>query len=267
MYQTKRTLEDIKTHGYELDFSTVFNKSLDNYKKTALLSGVGMLLVMLLIGAFVGIIVFAIIGITLIKEPGNNPMDPKNLDMLGLAIYWFSLTIFSTIFYPLTAGFIKMSQDAFKDKNLSLGTIFSCYFNNKTGALLMAGAAISGTTNLLNTALSFVGWNMLGFMVSLFVSVITILTIPLIIFEDKQAIEAIEASIQISSKQFLIVLGLMLVSAIFSVLGLFGLCIGIVFTLPFIYSFQYILYTEIIGDPEELEEITSNDFVQENQDL
>ena len=72
---------------------------------------------------------------------------------------------------------------------------------------------------------------------------------------------------QIIAKQLIIILGLWVISIIFCTLGIFGLCIGIFFTLPFLYSFQYSLFAEIIGDPEELEEITPNDYPQENHDL
>jgi ABC-type antimicrobial peptide transport system permease subunit len=46
-------------------------------------------------------------------------------------------------------------------------------------------------------------------------------------------------------------LGLLVIGVIASLVGLIGCCIGIVFTIPFIYSLYYALYSEIIGfDPE-----------------
>ena len=75
--------------------------------------------------------------------------------------------------------------------------------------------------------------------------------IPLIIFGKLKAVEALEASILIVSKQPLILLGLIVIGSIGTLVGLIGCCIGIVFTLPFFNSLYYAIYSEIIGfDPE-----------------
>jgi uncharacterized membrane protein len=75
--------------------------------------------------------------------------------------------------------------------------------------------------------------------------------IPLIIFGKLKAVEAIQASIVIVSKQPLVILGLLVIGVIASLVGFIGCCIGIVFTIPFMYSLYYALYSEIIGfDPE-----------------
>jgi hypothetical protein len=79
----------------------------------------------------------------------------------------------------------------------------------------------------------------------------------LIIFGNLQAIEAIKGSMIVVSKQFFILMGLLIVSLLFTMLGIFGFCIGIFFTMPFIYSMYYSIYNEIIGDndTEEKSEI------------
>jgi uncharacterized protein (DUF58 family) len=45
----------------------------------------------------------------------------------------------------------------------------------------------------------------------------------------------------------MVLLGLMIVAAIAIALGLFGFCIGLFFTWPFLYSMEYSLYNSIIG--------------------
>ncbi len=253
MFLAKRTLEDIKTNGYELDFSTVFNKSLDNYKKTALISGLGIILISIAFAVVFMIILLGTIGISSMGK-NRNFLDVQNFGLIQLAIYWLMVTLVAVISFPLIAGFIKMAQDAAKDKSLSVGTLFDFYLNKHTGNLIAAGVIIGGISNFFSTLLSFVGWNFLGILISLAISFFTLLTIPLIIFDDKSPVEAIEGSIQITAKQLIIILGLWIVACIFCTLGIFGLCIGIIFTLPFLYSFQYILFAEIIGDPIETEE-------------
>lgn len=255
MFLAKRTLEDIKTNGYELDFSTVFNKSLDNYKKTALISGLGMLLLSILLALVVVVILVGIVGVSLLSKDSQNFMDVSQFELGQMAVYWLTITLFTSLFFPMNAGFIKLAQDAAKGVPLGFGTLFGFYIHKNTGKLITTGVFIGGLSNLLSTLLNYAGWSFLGVITSLFISFFTILVIPLIIFDNKSPLEAIEGSIQIVSKQLLIILGLTVVSGIFAALGIFGLCIGIFFTLPFVYSYYYILYAEILGDPSEAEEI------------
>ena len=87
--------------------------------------------------------------------------------------------------------------------------------------------------------------------VSVTIGLFTILMIPLIIFGKLKAVEAIQASILVVSKQPIVILGLLVIGVIASLVGLIGCCIGIVFTIPFMYSLYYVIYSEIIGfDPE-----------------
>jgi len=54
---------------------------------------------------------------------------------------------------------------------------------------------------------------------------------------------------------------LVIVSGIGSILGIFGLCIGIFFTWPFKYSMNYTIYKTIveIEDTSEIEEISGTE--------
>jgi uncharacterized membrane protein len=87
------------------------------------------------------------------------------------------------------------------------------------------------------------------------------LTIPLIIFGKLSSIDAIKSSIIIVSKQPLILLGLIIVSLIAAIIGIFGFCIGMLFTMPFVYSMNYTIYKNIIGidSANEIEEIDNTE--------
>jgi uncharacterized membrane protein len=54
-----------------------------------------------------------------------------------------------------------------------------------------------------------------------------------------------------------VLLGLIIVAIIASIIGIFVVCIGILFTMPIVYSMNYVIYSSIIGvDSEsEIEEI------------
>ena len=62
------------------------------------------------------------------------------------------------------------------------------------------------------------------------------------------------------SRQIFVLLGLLIVAAILVGIGIFGFCIGIFFTIPFLYSSYYVIYNEIIGSEHksEIDQIGSN---------
>ena len=96
-----------------------------------------------------------------------------------------------------------------------------------------------------------------GNIISILVSFFTILTIPLIIFSDLKAFEAITMSIKLVAKRPFILLALFIVALLFVSLGIFALCIGILFTIPFMFSLYYVIYKSIIPieNTDELDEI------------
>jgi uncharacterized membrane protein len=88
-------------------------------------------------------------------------------------------------------------------------------------------------------------------LMALAITIFTALTIPLIIFGDLNAIDAIKSSIIIVSKQPFTIILLLFVAGVGSAIGLIGCCIGVVFTIPITYSVNYALYSAILNIEEE----------------
>ncbi len=76
-------------------------------------------------------------------------------------------------------------------------------------------------------------------------------------FSMTDAMNAIQASILIVFKKFWLIFALILVAVIMAMLGIIAVCIGILFTLPIIYTTQYAIYRNVIGveEHDELDEI------------
>ncbi|WP_309640632.1 hypothetical protein [Flavobacterium sp.] len=260
MQTTKQTLENIKANGYHIDFGTVFNKAFENYKKIALNAGIAMLLITILMFIVIGIIAVGIVGIAFSTDTLSQ-FRVENMSPMWLVGYVIFASIAGAFCSPLTAGFIKMAQSAAKGHNYSVGTVFDYYRSKHFKEIVLAALIIAFFSNIFSSGLQWVGFQWIGIVISLSFAVLTFLVIPLIIFGDLKAMEAIEASILIVSKQFFILFGLLIVSGIMVMLGIFGLCIGIFFTIPFIYSMYYCVYSEIIGDetPEIASEEVSNE--------
>ena len=75
----------------------------------------------------------------------------------------------------------------------------------------------------------------------------TIFSIPLIIYNDQKFGDAISKSITLFSKQPFTIIIAVIIAYLIAILGFIGLCIGVIFTMPYIYSMYYTIYDEAIG--------------------
>jgi len=246
----KDRIEEINSKGYQLDFGTVFESAFDNYKKIALYAGLMLLVFSILISILMITGVISYIGIENMEEFGNKMKQFSTLQEIPLDIAIplnAGLLLFSGILNPFMAGFFKMADCGEKGEEFHVSTMFSYYkfpyFLNIFLFVIIIGFINTGLAMLLKSA----GLSFVGTVTNLLISFLTFLAIPLIVFGNLNATDAIKSSIIIVSKQPLILLGLVIVAGIGSILGIFGLCIGIFFTLPFMYSMNYIIYKSIIG--------------------
>lgn len=259
MKATLDRIEEIKTNGYQLDFGTVFEHAFENYKKIALYAGLILLVFSILIGILtLGSIVAVVIGFssaidleTFSKTMKPENFEPQNFSLNFLGIYIFCIVLFTALLSPFTAGFLKMADCGEKGNEFNVSTIFSYYKSPFFKEIFVASFIITLLASGLSVLLDYSGHKFIGLLVSLPVSFLTFLAIPLIVFGKLNAIDAIKSSVVIVSKQPLILLGLIIVASIASVLGFIGCCIGIFFTIPFVYSINYCIYDAIIGiEPE-----------------
>ncbi|MFC6877852.1 hypothetical protein ACFQZF_13730 [Flavobacterium myungsuense] len=252
MENVNEKIAAIREHGYEIDFSTIFNKAIENYKKIALIAG----LAFIVFGAIISIFFLggfaAIWGFSTITE-NMSQLDPKNFSGTTVLIYTLSISIFSGICAPFSGGILKMAYNASKNEEFSLATAFEYYKTSYFKDLFIATTVISIFSLGLSTALEASGIKFIGSLLSSIISFLTFLTIPLIIFGKLPAFEAIKGSFTIVSKHFFVLLGLLIVSIIMVCLGLIGFCIGVFFTMPFLNSMYFVIYNEIVGIDEKSE--------------
>lgn len=247
MKSNREQIQELKSNGYSLNFETVFNLAFENYKKIVVYAGLLLLVSTILFGIIATIIIASTYGIQNFQEF----MKPENLNTKKfsdefLLIYISSITLFSCIITPFFAGLIKMAHCAEIDEEFHVSTAFQYYKFKYFKELFLATFIVSlfniGVSSILNTT----GLPQLGFIASMTVSFFSILYIPLIIFSDFKAIEAINTSISLVSKQPLLLLGLMIITYLFVAVGFFMFLIGLFFTVPFLYSMYYAIYSSII---------------------
>lgn len=249
-------IEEIRRQGYYVDFGDVFNQSFANFKKIALNAGLVFILLVLMLGIFM--FGLGIVGVGLSSfANGIADLNLSDFSTVGLVIYFVAVVLISGLAAPINAGIINMAYLAAHNRDFSVGTAFG-YYQTKYFKELFVVAVLSTLLNLVvGFALETAGYAFIGQIFNYLVAFFLILSTPLIIFGDVKAIESIKLSVMIVSKQFFILLGLVIVSVICCCLGIFALCIGIFFTIPFVHAMIYSIYDNIIGTDggDELDEI------------
>ncbi|HOZ75495.1 MAG TPA: hypothetical protein PLS51_13095 [Flavobacterium sp.] len=249
-------IEEIRRQGYYVDFGDVFNQSYANFKKIALNAGLVFILLVLMLGIFM--FGLGLVGVGLSSfATGITNLDFSGFSTVGLLIYFFAVVLVSGLAAPINAGIINMAYLAAHNREFSVSTAFGYYQSNYFKELFVVAVLSTFLNLVVNFALESVGYAFLGQIFNYLVAFFLMLSTPLIIFGEVKAIESIKLSILIVSKQFFILLGLAIVSVIFCCLGIFGLCIGIFFTIPFLHATTYSIYDNIIGTQggDELDEI------------
>lgn len=241
-------IQELKTNGYSLNFETVFNLAFENYKKIALYAGLLLSIFFVVFIITASIILVSSLGMDTLQEiskPVN--LDPKNFSDEFLAYYLVGTTLFGCVISPLIAGFIKMAHCAQIGQEFHVSTVFEYYRFSYFKELFLATLLITIINLGVSYLLNLTGIPILGLLASITISLLSILSIPLIMFNDFKALEAVSTSFNLISKQPLVFLGLFVVGYIFSIVGFMVFIIGVCFTLPLMFSIYYAIYSSIIG--------------------
>jgi hypothetical protein len=254
MNQTLERLEDIKKNGYQLDFGNVFNHAFENYKKIALYAGLVLFVFIVLLSILIAGSLISVIGLAaMTQELSPEKFNVQTMSQTSLFIFGVIGVITTCLFSPMDAGFLKMADCGDKDEEFHASTIFGYYKFIYFKEIITATFLISVISFFERTLLAHFGLDILGGLISYFILFITYFTIPLIIFGDLKAIDAIKYSLMLVFKQPIVLVGLIIVSIIGGMVGFFACCIGLFFTLPFLYSMKYAIYTAAVGIDSQIE--------------
>lgn len=242
----KEIIERKINEGYHLDLGKLIDVSFTTYKKTFLIAGLAMLIIFIVILMFYLGIVGFIFGFADITETMTSieMMATKPAFLIGNTIV---TTLFSALFAPITAGFIHLNHLANKNNETSLGTIFDFYKSRFFKDIFISYAIVGFTSTVCSSLLTFLGFEFFSFLLQIIFALLTIFIIPLIIYGQQNYSQAIIYSIKLFFKQPFIIILALIIAGIGMCLGIFALCIGIIFTIPYLYSMYYALYDQTIG--------------------
>ncbi|MCG2611634.1 hypothetical protein LZZ90_08955 [Flavobacterium sp. SM15] len=248
-YITRR-LAEIKQNGYQIDLGNLIDESFTNYKKIALLAGLALIIVIL------SLLILTIFGMSYFIDFENfneesMVMDFSQFTATEILAYIGGVSLLGMLFAPFTAGLIKLAHDVETKEEVSFSTIFECYKASYLKDLLLSSLLISVITGSIAVAFQILRLDFVGTLLSYFIGFLLSMTIPLIIFGGLSAFQAISNSILVVSKQPIWIFLALLIAAIASCVGLIAFCLGIFFTLPYLYSMYYVIYKNSVGFEEQ----------------
>jgi hypothetical protein len=241
-------MEEFKKTNKNLDLGECINESFEIYKKSALMAGLAFMSLMAVIMVFVFIGIAAFTNIENLAETMKD-FKPETFGVKGNLIYFGIMLAFSVLVAPFNAGLLKMMQQADNDEEIQFSSIYS-YVNSKYfGQIVIFSIILTtigfGSNLVLTMILPQMLASVLGIVISVTVTTMTIIAMSLIIFKNLSAVDALKRSINNVSTQFFLVVLLAILSQIMSFVGAFACCVGMFFTIPFYYAMQYVLFKKL----------------------
>lgn len=230
-----------------LDFSNAFNDAFEIYKKIALPAGSALLVITTLLLLCIIVIGGSFINTEQLAE-NMKTFKPEALSLQANLIYIGIITLINILVSPFIAGMLKMAYDADHDHEVKFSSIGHYVNSNKFLPIVLNIAVLTiiniGLDSFLSRLLPGYG-NLIALCITFPFGILTFISLPLILFNDMNFVQAITSSIRLVSSNFFLVLALFVLANILALVGIIAFCLGIIFTLPFIYAMQYVIYKSL----------------------
>jgi len=254
-----KVIEDKINNGYEIDLGNIIDNSLEVYKKIVWKAGLGYFMIFGIIILIAMTVSLSIIDGSNLEEFKEISQDPNYFYKNPTVLAWFIIggLVINIIFIPLNAGFLNLCRLAKTNQEFSTANIFDYYKSKYLKDLIIGSLLIAIITTLFTTGLDMLNLKMVSFVIQISFALFTFLFLPLVIYGNQSFGSAIKKSIQLVMKSPFTILGALIIGILFVIVGILGLCIGILFTIPFYSCVIYTIYESIIGFEEK------NDIVNE----
>lgn len=178
---------------------------------------------------------------------GINPEDFSDvwssfLEIPGYKEYLLISMLFSLVMYPLFTGFVMIMHRANMETQVSFSDLFIGFRTNAFQYILFG---------LISSLVMFVA-SLLCIFPVFFALPLFFLGVPIILFENASAIEAIKKSFNTAKENYGTLLGLSFISFIIAVAGILLCGIGVLLTYPFYFAAMYSAYCAYHGTPKNI---------------
>jgi len=233
--------------GYDFEGNQVYEDTFNIYKKMAIPAGAILLLILMLFGGVYMVSLF-----TIFESPKEIQSFLQSLALLDLspeitAYYILTSATINGIMAIFGAGFIKMARDVYHNELPKFGTAFSFFTKIEGLNVFIFTLILQIIFSSISLGLEYAGLSLVNYFVLILMHLLTLLVVPFIIFDKLSVFKAVGASISlVNQKPFKIMMYLILLGA-FALMGVFMFVIGIIFTLPIFYCFNYSIYENIVN--------------------
>ncbi|KUF40337.1 hypothetical protein HX017_14650 [Myroides marinus] len=250
MTNLKDILNNIKQNSYTVIPFQVMGEAATYYKKTFLL---------VITALMTSFLAYAIIGSMILSKLMNFSQDQEVLqqqmvellNMIAEPPYFYYYLLFAAVSNALgnvlIAGFYKMNADVSLNKVPSIGSAFKYFFNKKGVYVFIIQLIISLIFMGITVPLKLMNLEMVSMAINCIANILTIFTIPLIIFGNQNPFTALKNSIMVVNKQPIPIILIVVLNYFFLISGLFLFIIGILFVLPYLFAVYFVLYKQVIG--------------------
>ena len=235
------------------EIGKIIDLSFATFKKTVWISGVGILLLLLVLMPITFYTIFTYMDISSMDEFIQKSKTLEN-DFNYLVMNAVVGIVLAGFIAPITAGFYKINHLARQNKEFGLNNLFDYYKSPYFLPLAVSTILATLYSNIIGLLLVYINLPLIGSMMQIFIALLFIFSIPLIIFEKQTALSAMSNSSRIFVKHPFTVIISLVFAFIIAMLGIFALCIGILFTVGYFYTMNYTVYNEIIPIDETSQE-------------
>ncbi|MEO0060191.1 MAG: hypothetical protein RLZZ312_1838 [Bacteroidota bacterium] len=268
MKETLLKIEKIKQEGFYFGFGEIFDQTIQNYKKIIWVQGFVILLIILLFTVVIGSVAGLAVGVGSLTEYFTE-MQVNGVGTVALLVQLLVGIIGAGIAAPFTAGLLKMAHLAEQDKDFGFSTAFDYYKSPYLKELFLCGIYVAIVTSGLATIVAILSESysflktplgIFNVVFSIVAPILTIFSIPLVVFGNLSAVNAIQGSVAAAKQKFWTILLLGIIFLVCLCFSIFAFCIGIFFAIPLAYSLEYIMYKTAFGinDKSELDDIGLN---------
>lgn len=233
------------------NFSDIIGHAFNIYGK-----GIGWAILLIVVTFIVQILLSFIAGPLVGYDPmaaaesmpkGSNPGDfseimTQMMAIPGIKAYYGVSYLLGLLVYPLYAGFLYIFHKANVGEQVAFSDLFIGFRQNMLQYIIYA--LISGIA--MGIAM------MLCFFPVIFVLPLFFLGLPIILFENATAIDAIKKSFDFAKKNYGTLLGVAFISGLIAIAGVIFCGIGIIFTFPIYFAAMYSAYCAFAGTPRQL---------------
>lgn len=268
MNNLKQKIQQIKEEGYNLQPFEVMKEAVQYYQKTFFLAATTLLLALLLF-SFIGsylLLNSGLLEVTTDQEAMQEQLVSilEQLTEPPLIFYYLGTTvIINGLIAVLLGGYYKINAEAATGKTPRFVSVFKYFFSLKGLYIFIVQIVVSLICTIISTLLKEVGLETAALIINWLINIITVFATPLIIFGKMSPFEALKTSIDVVNKQPIPIMLTLILNYFLASAGLFLFVIGILFTLPYLFSIFFTLYKQIIG--YNLEEEDSLNYTTKNQ--